>query len=87
MNYLNKQIGICSGKIEEAEVQNLSVENDIIEVLKKIKVNLDFLRNNALNKEARTIKIFIEEYKKNKDEKEKEIINNLFQTYQNQLIN
>ena len=87
LNYLNRQIRICNGKIEDAEAQNLSVENDIIEVLKKIKGNLDFLRNNALNKEARTIKIFIEEYIKNKDKKEKEIINNLFQKYQNQLIN
>ena len=87
LNYLYTQIRICNAEIEGVERQNLSVENEIIEVLKIIKINLDFLRSNALNKETRTIKIFIEEFIINKDEKEKEIINNLFQKYQNHYLN
>ena len=87
LNYLNNQIRICNERIEEGEEHNLSLENEIIEALNKIKKNLDFLRSNALNKEKRTIQIYIEEYKRSKDEKEKEIIDNLFQKYQEQNLN
>ena len=79
LDNLNKQLVKCNEEIQKIKNQNLSVENEIINALKNIKNNLDFLRNNALSKETRTINNFIEEYIKNKDDKEKEIINNLYQ--------
>ena len=39
------------------------------------------MRKNALNKETRTIEKFIEEYIKNKNDKEKKIIEDLYQNY------
>ena len=82
LNNFNKQIQNCDEEIEKANNENILIEKDIIDALKNIKSNLDFLRNNALNKENRTIKIFIEEYSKNKNDKEKNIIWNLFQNCQ-----
>ena len=82
LNNFNKQIQNCDEEIEKANNENILIEKDIIDALKNIKSNLDFLRNNALNKENRTIKIFIEEYSKNKNDKEKNIIWNLFKNCQ-----
>ena len=71
----------CDEEIERFENQNLFIENEVIESLGNIKKNLDFLRGNALNKENRDIKIFLDEYSENKNEKEKEIIHNLYQKF------
>jgi len=79
LEYLEKQLINCKEEIEKIKNEDLNVENEIINCLKNIKNNLDFLRNNALDKETRTISNFIEEYISNKGDKEKEIINNLYQ--------
>ena len=81
INNCEKQMKNCDKEIKKAEKQNLLIENEVIEYLKKIKTNFIFLRENALNKEDRTIKSFIEEYSKNKSDKEKEIIEELYKKY------
>ena len=78
----NNQIKNCDKEINKAKIQNLSIENEIIVTLKNIQMNLDFLRENALNKENRTIKSFVKDYAKNKNDKEKKIIQNLFKNYE-----
>ena len=78
LNNFNKQIQSCDKVIEKAQTECLLIEKDIIDAFKNIKKILDFLRKNALNKENRTIEIFIDEYKKIKSDKEKTIIDNLF---------
>jgi len=79
INQNKKLIENCNKEIEIAKKINKAIENDIFTVFQKIKKNLDFLRKNALNQENRTIKIFIEEYSKSKNDKEKKIIENLYQ--------
>ena len=78
LDYFDKQVKNCNEENEKLKIQKLSAENEIISALEKIKTNLDFLRKNALNKETRTIKKFIEEYIKNKNDKEKKIIKDLY---------
>ena len=81
---LNHEEKVCNEKIKEYENNYLSVEIDIIKAINNIKNNLDYLRKYALNKESRTIAIFVENYIGNKSEKkEKDIIGNLFKIYQN----
>ena len=81
INIIKNQIENCNKEIEKAKKENMAIENDIFIALQKIKKNLDFLRKNALNQENRTIKIFIEEYVKSKNDKEKKIIENIYQNY------
>ena len=81
LNQCNEQINKCNEEIENYKNQSSSVEKDIINALKNIKNILDYLRKNALNKEKRTINIFIEEYAKNKNDKEKKILENLYQQF------
>lgn len=81
LNTFNEQIDKISIDIENVKIQYTLVENELIETLNNIKKNLDFLRANALNEEKRTIKTFIEEHAKNKNEQEKIIIKILFQKF------
>ena len=81
INIIKNQIENCNKEIEKEKKVNMAIENDIFISLQKIKKNLDFLRKNALNQENRTIKIFIEEYVKSKNDKEKKIIENIYQNY------
>ena len=81
INIIKNQIENCNKEIEKAKKENMEIENDIFIALQKIKKNLDFLRKNALNQENRTIKKFIEEYVKSKNDKEKKIIENIYQNY------
>ena len=78
INQNKKLIENCNKEIEIAKKINKAIENDIFTAFQKIEKNLDFLRKNALNQENRTIKIFIEEYSKSKNDKEKKIIENLY---------
>ena len=83
---LNHEEKLCNEKIQEYENNYLSVEINIIKAINNIKNNLDYLRKYALNKESRTIKIFVENYLGNKNEKkEKDVIEKLFKIY-NDLI-
>ena len=77
----NNQIKNCDNEVEKVKNNILTVENQIYGALNNIKNNLDFLRKNALNKENRTINIFVEQYAKNKNDKEKKIIEDLFQKF------
>ena len=81
LNTFNEQIDKISIDIENVKIQYALVENELIETLNNIKKNLDFLRANALNEEKRTIKTFIEEHAKNKNEQEKIIIKILYQKF------
>ena len=81
LNNFNNQIKNCDKEIEKVKTSILTVENEIYGALNNIKNNLDFLRQNALNKENRTINIFVEQYAKNKNDKEKKIIEDLFQKF------
>ena len=81
INIIKNQIENCNKEIEKAKKEKMEIENDIFIALQKIKKNLDFLRKNALNQENRTIKKFIEEYVKSKNDKEKKIIENIYQNY------
>ena len=81
INIIKNQIENCNKEIEKEKKVNMAIENDIFIALQKIKKNLDFLRKNALNQENRTLKIFIEEYVKSKNDKEKKIIENIYQNY------
>ena len=83
IDYFNKKINSINNEIEQAKIQNKSIEKELIETLNNIKNNLEFLEKNALNKEKRTIKTFIEEYAKSKNNREKELIDNLFQKFIN----
>ena len=81
LDTFNKEIDNCKKEIENAKIQKTSIENELIETLNKIKNNLLFLEQFALNKEKRTIKTFIEDYAKSKNNKEKELIENIYQKY------
>ena len=81
LDIFNKEIDNCKKEIEKAKIQKASIENELIETLNKIKNNLLFLEQFALNKEKRTIKTFIEDYAKSKNIKEKELIENIYQKY------
>ena len=79
---LNHEEKVCNEKIEEYENNYLSVEIEIIKDINNIKKNLDYLREYALNKESRTITMFVENYKGNKSEKkDKDVIEKLFKIY------
>jgi len=82
LNTLNYEEKVCKENIKEYENNYLSVEIDIIKTINNIKNNLDYLRKYALNKESRTIKIFVENYIGNKNDKnQKDVIENLFKIY------
>ena len=86
LDTLNNEEKICNKNIKEYENNYLSVELDIIQAINKIKNNLNYLRKYALNKESRTIAMFVENYIGNKNEKkEKDAIEKLFKIY-NDLI-
>jgi len=86
LDTLNNEEKICNKNIKEYENNYLSVEIDIIKAINKIKNNLNYLRKYALNKESRTIAMFVENYIGNKNEKkEKDAIEKLFKIY-NDLI-
>ena len=82
-NHLNiSKEKVCNEKIKEYENNYLSVEIEIIKDINNIKKNLDYLREYALNKESRTITMFVENYKGNKSKKkEKDVIEKLFKIY------
>ena len=82
LSNLNNQLANCDSDIKNLENQISLIEKEIIKASKNIKINLNFLRENALNKENRTIKIFIEDYAKNKNDNEKNIIMNLYKKYE-----
>ena len=82
LSNLNNQVVNCDSDIKNLENQISLIEKEIIKALKNIKINLNFLRENALNKENRTIQIFIEDYAKNKNDNEKNIIMNLYKKYE-----
>ena len=82
LDILNNEEKVCNEKIKEFENNYLSVEIDIIKAINNIKNNLDYLRKYALNKESRTIKMFVENYIGNKSaKKEKDVIEKLFKIY------
>ena len=86
LDTLNHEEKVCNEKIKEYEDNYLIVEIDIIQSINNIKNNLNYLREYALNKESRTIKIFVENYIGNKNEKkEKDAIEKIFKIY-NDLI-
>ena len=86
LKFLKEQEKKCNEDIKKYESMYLLVEIDIIQTLNNIAKNLDYLRENALNKESRTLAAFVEDYKEKKNEDEKKIIEILYQYYNN-LIN
>ena len=83
LDNFNKEINNCDNEIEKAKIQNKSIEKKLIKTLNNIKNDLEFLEKYALNKEKRTIKTFIKDYEKSKNNKEKELIDNLYQKFIN----
>ena len=83
LDNLYRQENKCNEEIENYKEKILEVEIEIIKTINNISNNLDYLRKNALNKESKTINIFIDDYKKDKEDKQKFIIEELYEKYNN----